>query len=136
MRRACYSLLPVAALVVLACNGKAQNETSRQVSNGGVSVSGWTGQIDPGEARRGQTLSNAKLDQQGTGRTVVVRLENDAGDASGWFRWAHVGPLGLEALALRAGMRTERIWSSHTRWFAEPDGAAMLGRLRQREPVS
>jgi Ser/Thr protein kinase RdoA (MazF antagonist) len=24
----------------------------------------------------------------------------------------------------------------HTRWFADPDGAAMLGRLRQREPVS
>jgi SAM-dependent methyltransferase len=60
-----------------------------------------------------------ELDQQGTGRTVVVRLESDAGDASGWFRWAHVGPLGLEALAFRAGMRTERIWSAHDRWFAE-----------------
>ena len=59
-----------------------------------------------------------ELDQHGTGRTVVVRLENDEGDTSGWFRWAHVGPLGLEALALRAGMRTERIWSAHDRWFA------------------
>jgi SAM-dependent methyltransferase len=60
-----------------------------------------------------------ELDQQGTGRTVVVRLENDVGDTSGWFRWAHVGPLGLEALAFRAGMRTERIWSAQGRWFAE-----------------
>lgn len=60
-----------------------------------------------------------ELDQHGSGRTVVVRLENDAGDTSGWFRWAHVGPLGLEALALRAGMRTERIWSARGRWFAQ-----------------
>ena len=87
MRRACYSVLPVAALVVLACNGKAQNETSRQVSNGGVSVSGWTGQIDPGEARRGQTLSNAKLDQQGTALHVTtgpaVAYWNPANTATG-----------------------------------------------------
>jgi len=87
MRRVCYSVLPVAALVVLACNGKAQNETSRQVSNGGVSVSGWTGQIDPGEARRGQTLSNAKLDQQGTALHVTtgpaVAYWNPANTATG-----------------------------------------------------
>jgi len=87
MRRVCYSVLPVAALVVLACNGKAQNETSRQVSNGDVSVSGWTGQIDPGEARRGQTLSNAKLDQQGTALHVTtgpaVAYWNPANTATG-----------------------------------------------------
>jgi len=66
MRRVYCSILPVAAVVVVACSGKAQqSETSRQVANGGVSVSGWTGQIDPGEARRGQVLANGKLTQEG-----------------------------------------------------------------------
>ncbi len=60
-----------------------------------------------------------ELDRDGNGRTVVVRLENSAGDTSGWFRWAHVGPEGLESLALRAGMRTRRVWADHGRWFAE-----------------
>src|SRR3954465_440664 len=55
-----YPLLPLAALVTAACTSKAQNETSRQVANGGVSVTGWTGQIDANEASRGQTLPNAK----------------------------------------------------------------------------
>ena len=60
-----------------------------------------------------------ELDHHGTGRTVVVRLENDEGDASGWFRWAHVGPPGLESLAHKAGLRTRRVWAAHDRWFAE-----------------
>ncbi len=60
-----------------------------------------------------------ELDQQGTGATVVVRLENDEGGAGGWFRWAHVGPDGLEALAERAGLHTRTLWQAHGRWFAE-----------------
>ena len=60
-----------------------------------------------------------ELDRDGTGRTVVVRLESDEGDQSGWFRWAHVGPQSLDALACRAGMRTRRLSRVHGRWFAE-----------------
>ena len=88
MRRVYCSILPVAAMVVVACSGKAQqSETSRQVANGGVSVSGWTGQIDPGEARRGQMLSNAKLSQEGKDLHVTtgpaVAYWNPANTASG-----------------------------------------------------
>jgi hypothetical protein len=88
MRRVYCSILPVATMVVAACSGKAQqSETSRQVANGGVAVSGWTGQIDPGEARRGQALSNAKLTQEGKDLHVTtgpaVAYWNPANTASG-----------------------------------------------------
>jgi hypothetical protein len=72
MRRIIATLLPVAALVSLACTSKAQNEASRQVAGGGISVPGWSGQIDPGEARRGQMLSNAKLAKEGDALHVTT----------------------------------------------------------------
>jgi hypothetical protein len=87
MRRVYTSLFPVAALVVLACNSKAQVETSRQVAGGGVSVQGWTGQIDPGEAKRGQVLANAKIASEGSSMHVTtgpaVAYWNPANTASG-----------------------------------------------------
>ncbi|HEY3746793.1 MAG TPA: hypothetical protein VGL17_11155 [Gemmatimonadaceae bacterium] len=87
MRRVYTSLFPVAALVVLACNSKAQVETSRQVAGGGVSVPGWTGQIDPGEAKRGQVLANAKIATEGSAIHVTtgpaVAYWNPANTASG-----------------------------------------------------
>src|SRR3982751_5391149 len=90
MHSAYYTLLPAAAVAIIACNGKAQNEqtasstssstqasqgmneTTRQVSGGGISVNAWSGQIDPGEARRGQVLSNAKLAQEGNALHVTT----------------------------------------------------------------
>src|SRR2546423_4927660 len=105
MHRAYYTMLPVAAVAVIGCNGKAQNEqtasstasstqtsqgmneTTRQVAGGGISVSGWSGQIDPGEARRGQVLGNAKLAQDGNALHVTtgpaVAYWNPANTASG-----------------------------------------------------
>jgi hypothetical protein len=87
MRRVYTSLFPVAALVVLACNSKAQVETSRQVAGGGVSVQGWTGQIDPGEAKRGQVVANAKIASEGSSMHVTtgpaVAYWNPANTASG-----------------------------------------------------
>jgi hypothetical protein len=87
MRRLYTSLLPVAALLSLACTSKAQNESSRTVSGGGVSVAGWTGQIDPGEARRGQLLTNAKLTKEGNDLHVTtgpaVAYWNPSNTASG-----------------------------------------------------
>ena len=65
MRRIYASLLPLAALVSLACTSKAQNESARQDAGGGISVKDWSGQIDPNEAKRGQLLTNAKLTQDG-----------------------------------------------------------------------
>jgi hypothetical protein len=88
MRRVYYSLVPVAAVAIMACNGKAQQtETSRQVTNGGVSVSGWTGQVDPGEARRGAVLTSAKLTKEGNDLHVTtgpaLAYWNPANTASG-----------------------------------------------------
>lgn len=87
MRRIYYSFLPVAALISVACNSKAQNESSRQVAGGGISVSGWSGQIDPNEAKRGQTLSNAKLAKDGSSLHVTtgpaVAYWNPSNTASG-----------------------------------------------------
>lgn len=82
-----YTILPLAAIVSVACTSKAQNESSRQVANGGVSVSGWTGQIDANEASRGQALSNAKLEKSGNDLHVTtgpaVAYWNPANTANG-----------------------------------------------------
>jgi hypothetical protein len=87
MRRIYASLLPVAALLSVACSSKAQNESSRQVAGGGISVTGWSGQIDPNEAKRGQTLSNAKLASEGSSLRVTtgpaVAYWNPSNTASG-----------------------------------------------------
>ncbi|MEO8909424.1 MAG: hypothetical protein ABI408_04275 [Gemmatimonadaceae bacterium] len=105
MRRIHISLLPIAALVSLSYTTKAQNqsaassttqsssstpagmEASRAVAGGGVSVDGWTGQIDPGESKRGQVLSNSKITKDGNTLHVTtgpaVAYWNPANTASG-----------------------------------------------------
>ncbi|MFN2637459.1 MAG: hypothetical protein ABR585_10565 [Gemmatimonadaceae bacterium] len=90
MRRIYSTLLPAAALVSLACTTNAQNgsdttktqtaasgtaqgmESSRAVAGGGISVTGWQGMIDPREASRGATLSNAKLAKDGDALHVTT----------------------------------------------------------------
>lgn len=92
MRRIYASLLPVAALFAVACTSKSQNattasstaqsatstssgmnmEASRQVEGGGISVNGWTGQIDASEAKRGSTISSAKLASEGSALHVTT----------------------------------------------------------------
>ena len=87
MRRIYASVLPVAALVSLACSSKAQNESSREVAGGGISVQGWSGQIDAGEARRGRTLKDAKLAKDANALHVTtgpaVAYWNPSNTASG-----------------------------------------------------
>ena len=87
MRRSYASLLPVAALLSLACTSKAQNESARAVADGGITVNGWTGQIDASEASRGQALNNAKLANDGSSLHVTtgpaVAYWNPANTASG-----------------------------------------------------
>lgn len=72
MRRIYASLLPLAALVSLACTSKAQNESARQVAGGGISVQGWSGQIDASEAKRGALLTSAKLAKEGDALHVTT----------------------------------------------------------------
>jgi len=47
-------------------------ESTREVASGGISVSGWTGKIDAGEAKQGQVLSNAKLATNGNALHVTT----------------------------------------------------------------
>ena len=93
MRRICASVIPIAAVISLACTSNPQTESSaasstttttssstsnmpmegaRAVAGGGISAAGWTGRIDPGEAKRGQVLSNAKLVSEGSGLHVTT----------------------------------------------------------------
>lgn len=62
-------------------------EATRGVAGGGISVSGWAGKIDAGEAKAGQVLDNAKLAQDGSALHVTtgpaVAYWNPANRASG-----------------------------------------------------
>jgi len=55
----------VAGMLVAAGFVQAQDETSRKVEGGGVSVPGWTGKIDANEEKSGKTLNDAKLTKDG-----------------------------------------------------------------------
>jgi hypothetical protein len=59
----CAGALVVGMLI--APSAGAQSETARAVADGGIAVPGWTGKIDAGEERAGQTLNNAKLAREG-----------------------------------------------------------------------
>ena len=49
-----------------------QNETSRGVAGGGISVPGWTGKIDAKEEAAGLTLNSAKLTKEGEALHIVT----------------------------------------------------------------
>jgi hypothetical protein len=87
MRKICYGLLPVVLALLLPSLSSAQDDESRAVAGGGISVPGWQGKIDAQEAAKGQTLNNAKLAKEGdalhftTGPAVTYW--NPANKASG-----------------------------------------------------
>ena len=64
-----------------------QDETSRGVAGGGISVPGWTGKIDAKEETAGLTLNSAKLAKDGDALHVVtgpaVTYWNPANKATG-----------------------------------------------------
>ena len=96
-----FIALSAALLVALGCArdddaGRAgdsaaaaapMDESTREVSAGGIAAAGWSGRIDPKEASAGQKLENAKLEQRGdtlfvtTGPAVVYW--NPSNTASG-----------------------------------------------------
>ena len=90
MRRTCLILLALLILVFVSTAVFAQenqNETSRAVAGGGISVSGWMGKIDAREASQGMTIANAKFAKEGDAFHVVtgpaVTYWNPANKASG-----------------------------------------------------
>jgi hypothetical protein len=88
MRRYVPSLL-VFALVFIPTvfSQNPQEDSSRAVAGGGVTVAGWTGTIDAREASQGMTLNNAKFAKEGDAFHVVtgpaVTYWNPANKASG-----------------------------------------------------
>ena len=89
MRR--FLLVTLALLALVFTNAvfsqEGQNETSRAVAGGGVTVKGWTGKVDAKEAAAGMTLDNAKFAREGDAFHVVtgpaVTYWNPANKASG-----------------------------------------------------
>jgi len=70
-------LFKVSGLALLICPLvapalHAQDEVSRKVAGGGVSVPQWTGKIDASEERIGRTLNDAKLTKEGDNFHVVT----------------------------------------------------------------
>ena len=68
MRLVHGSVLALATVLLVppVIGAQGQAETARAVPGGGISVPGWAGKIDANEEKAGQTLSNAKLAQEGT----------------------------------------------------------------------
>jgi hypothetical protein len=89
MRLDCRFAIVAAILVLCPVWSHAQDESSRKIAGGGVSVSGWTGKIDPNEQRQGRTINDAKFAQEGDAFHVVtgpaVTYWNPANQASGSY---------------------------------------------------
>lgn len=106
MRRIYASVIPVAAVVAMACTSNPQTGSSpasnaattstsastpmediRATAGGGISMQGWTGQIDASEAANGQAIANSKLAQEGSAIRVTTgpaaAYWNPANTASG-----------------------------------------------------
>ncbi|HXJ81942.1 MAG TPA: hypothetical protein VMS64_25060, partial [Candidatus Methylomirabilis sp.] len=91
MLRSHGSALAIAAIVVqsLTISAAHGQDTSRAVVGGGVSVPGWTGKVDPQEARAGRTLADSKLTKEGDALHVTtgpaVTYWDPANTASGAY---------------------------------------------------
>src|SRR5256714_4344162 len=84
-----YVLLLIAALVFIPTvfSQGMQDETSRAVAGGGITVAGWTGKVDAREASQGMTLNSEKLPKEGDAFHIVtgpaITYWNPANKAAG-----------------------------------------------------
>jgi len=88
MRRYAPFLLIIALIFIPSVfSQNPQEESSRAVAGGGVTIPGWTGKIDAREASQGMTLDNAKFAKEGDAIHVItgpaVTYWNAANKASG-----------------------------------------------------
>jgi hypothetical protein len=73
MRRAYWSTLAIAALVLAAqANTTQAQDASRTVVGGGISVPGWAGKIDASEEGKGEKLENSRLAMMGSALHVTT----------------------------------------------------------------
>jgi len=88
MRNAYSSVLAIAVILfVSTLTAAQQDDPSRAIADGGISVAGWKGKIDANEEARGQVLNNAKFSQDGSALRFTtgpaVTYWNPANTASG-----------------------------------------------------
>jgi hypothetical protein len=87
MRFVRRSTAATAALLFACLAIRAQDETSRSVAGGGISVPGWTGKVDASEQKQGKTTNDAKFAKEGSALHVVtgpaITYWNPANQASG-----------------------------------------------------
>jgi hypothetical protein len=69
-----FNLVLIVGITVTAVPGNllAQEETSRTVSGGGISVPGWKGTVDPNEEKAGMKVDDAKLTKEGDALKVTT----------------------------------------------------------------
>lgn len=72
MRLYYRALIAAGIFLLLPSFSSAQDEGSRSIAGGGISVPGWTGKIDAGEQRQGKTLNDAKFAKDGSGFHVIT----------------------------------------------------------------
>jgi hypothetical protein len=86
MRIAHGSALAITIAMLIPTGAQGQ-DAAKAVAGGGISVPGWTGKIDAGEEKAGQTLNNAKLAKEGDALHVTtgpaVAYWNPANKATG-----------------------------------------------------
>jgi len=75
------------ALIAQAPAAGGPQETNRSVPGGGITVSGWQGQVDANAQKQGQTVNDAKLAPEGSGMHVTtgpaISYWNPSNTASG-----------------------------------------------------
>ena len=83
----CNAALTTAFLLAFGITTAHAQEQNRAVAGGGISVEGWTGQIDARAAANGETINDARLATHGEALHVVtgpaVTYWNPANTASG-----------------------------------------------------
>ena len=89
MRRTFILFFVIFALILIptVLSQNPQDETSRPVAGGGVTVPGWTGEVDAREASQGMTLNNAKFAKEANAFHIVtgpaITYWNPANKAAG-----------------------------------------------------
>ena len=67
-----FLIITAAVFIPTSFSQGGQEDSSRAVAGGGVTVSGWTGKVDTREASQGMTLNNAKFAKEGDAFHVVT----------------------------------------------------------------
>src|SRR5205807_6705359 len=68
-----FSIILVALVFIPAVFSQGgQQDSSRTVAGGGVTVPGWTGKVDAREASQGMTLNNAKFAKEADAFHIVT----------------------------------------------------------------